>query len=321
MAHDRFGETGPTMFVASSGGHLTQMIDLADRFAPDGRAVWVTFDTDQARSALEGRAVEYVPSVPPRGYRALAVNVPTALRLLRRHRPRAVVSTGSGIALAFLPAARLVGASALYVESATRADGPSYTGRLLARVPWVQTRTQHPGWADARWRFEGSVFDGFRAEEAPRRPLRRVVVTLGTMETYGFRRLVERLAKILPPDVEVLWQTGATDVTGLDLDVRVSVPADELEAAMAEADLVIAHAGTGTALTCLRLGRRPLLVPREHAHGEHVDDHQAQTASYLAELGLATVIPVDELELDDVEAAAAWVVRRNDAAPPLRLGA
>ena len=43
-------------------------------------------------------------------------------------------------------------------------------------------------------------------------------------------------------------------------------------AATAAADVVISHAGVGSALTALRCGKRPILVPREAARGEHVDD-------------------------------------------------
>ncbi len=309
----------PTLFVASTGGHLTQLIDLSERITEVERAVWVTFESDQARSALEGREVIYVPYLAPRGYASLLRNLPRAARVLRRQRPERVISTGSGIALAYLPLARIVGARAYYIESATRAAGPSRTGALLARVPGVRLRTQHPQWAEGKWRFAGSVFDGFQPVPGPPRPLHKVVVTVGTMETYGFRRLVQRLFDVLPAGVEVLWQTGVTDIAGIDIDAHRSVPATELEAAIAAADLVVAHAGTGTALTSLRLGHRPVLVARRGAHGEHVDDHQAQTASYLSGLDLVTVLEVDEIDIGALEAATAGSVTRSISPPRIEL--
>ncbi len=109
-------------------------------------------------------------------------------------------------------------------------------------------------------------------------------MTLGTIP-YGFRRLVDRLLQILPSDVEVLWQTGATDVRDVPIRARRLIPARELDRFVAEADVVVAHAGTGSALTALEAGKCPVLVPRRQAHQEHVDDHQRLIARHLAERG------------------------------------
>ncbi len=42
---------------------------------------------------------------------------------------------------------------------------------------------------------------------------------------------------------------------------------------------MISHAGTGSILTALQLGKRPIVVPRRAAHGEHVDGHQDDLAA------------------------------------------
>lgn len=52
-------------------------------------------------------------------------------------------------------------------------------------------------------------------------------------------------------------------------------------------DFVITHAGAGTTLLCLHLGKRPLLVTRRKAFGESVDDHQIQFAKKMVELDWA----------------------------------
>ena len=89
----------------------------------------------------------------------------------------------------------------------------------------VRLHTQYPEWADERWTYVGSLFDAFEPgapEAAPLAPdaaASRVVVTLGTMPEFGFRRAVEKLVRTLPevctPDAEVLWQVGASDLSGL----------------------------------------------------------------------------------------------------------
>jgi UDP-N-acetylglucosamine--N-acetylmuramyl-(pentapeptide) pyrophosphoryl-undecaprenol N-acetylglucosamine transferase len=312
-----------TLLVASTGGHLSQLHALAPRIpgADPAQRTWVTFDTPQSRSLLAGEDVVYVRYTAPRDWRSIARNVPSAWRLLGDGRFGHVISTGSGIALTFLPLARARGLQATYVESAARSEGPSMTGRILARTPGVQLGTQYRAWADERWAYVGSVLDGWASAAPPASqeppPIRRVVVTLGTIP-YGFRRLLERLLAILPPDAEVTWQTGVTDVAGLPLEAHPQLPAAELEAAMRDADVVVAHAGTGSALTALGVGRCPLLVPREQAHGEHVDDHQRQIADELAERGLALRRDVAELSFADLQTVAGMRAERVPP-PPLRL--
>jgi UDP-N-acetylglucosamine--N-acetylmuramyl-(pentapeptide) pyrophosphoryl-undecaprenol N-acetylglucosamine transferase len=323
VSHHTPRDAGPLLLAASAGGHLAQLRWLRPRLAPGGDepVVWATSAGPQL-DELDASDDEVVTtrSIPPRDLLGVIRTLPLAWRTMRSRRPRVVVSTGSAIALAFLPVAAVLGIPAVYIESATRDDGPSLTGRILRWVPRVRLCCQSSRWADSRWRFVGSVLEGFETEATSGSPeIRTAVVTLGTMENYEFRRLVERALAVLPPGTEVLWQTGCTDVSGLEIDGRRTVPAAELRTAITKADVVISHSGTGTALTALELGKCPVLVPRERAHGEHVDDHQAQTAARLSGLGLAVARSVDQLDRAAlVEASGRRVVHRADA-PPITL--
>ena len=49
------------------------------------------------------------------------------------------------------------------------------------------------------------------------------------------------------------------------------------------ADKVVTHAGVGSILCADREGHVPLVVPRRHDLGEHVDDHQLELARALAD--------------------------------------
>jgi hypothetical protein len=302
-----------TLLVAATGGHLSQLVRLEPRLGLRGEPTWVTFDTEQSRELLAGRRVVHARLTRPRDYAAVARNVPLARSLLRAGEFDRVISTGSGIALSFLPVAAVHRVRAHYVESAARATGPSLTGRLLSAVPGVRLHTQYPGWEGRRWTYAGSVFDAFEPEARPMadRPL-RVALSVGTL--FPFPRLVERLAAALPPDAErVLWQTGDAG-SGVE-----STSPREVRSAFRAADVVIAHAGVGAALEALDAGRRPLLVPRRRRFGEHVDDHQLQVAGELQRRGLATVSDPEGLCAEDfVEAAAGGVASVADPAP-LRL--
>jgi UDP-N-acetylglucosamine--N-acetylmuramyl-(pentapeptide) pyrophosphoryl-undecaprenol N-acetylglucosamine transferase len=308
----------------SPGGHLKQLVSLVPRLRDVAAVTWVTPDTELVRDLLEeaGRGEDRVVDVPyaaPRDLPNLARTARVAQGVLRGGGYDLAVSTGAGVAVAVLPLARLHGVRACYVESATRTNGPSLSGRILARVPGIERYSQHPGFPTG-WTQVGSVHDAFTAgEDRGPRPIRRAVVTLGTIEPYGFRRLVERLVTVLPPDAEVRWQTGATDVSDLPIHGERVIPTGELEAAVRSADVVVAHAGTGTALMAFELGRHPVLVPRRHAHDEHVDDHQVETAQMLMRRGLATAVEADELTLADLEVAAGRSVARDDTPPPLEL--
>lgn len=296
-----------TLLVASVGGHLKQLHTLLPRLRgvdPDD-VCWVTFDSVQSRSILNGQDVVYVHYPHPRDVRTTLANARAARRLLQQRSFSHAVSTGSGIAVSFLPLAARRGTSCHYIESAARISGPSLTGRLLQLVPGVRTYTQWERWAGGSWRYAGSVFDGFEAEGfADPAPLRRIVVTMGSSETHGFPRALARLAAIIPRDADVLWQTGLAGAAGLEIDARASVPVPELDRALREADVVVCHAGTGSALAAFEAGKCPVVLPRRKAHGETVDDHQVQLAEELTKRGLAVAGEADAVTLDDLRAAA-----------------
>ncbi len=310
------GRDGRPAFIASTGGHLVEMRLLAPVLEP-GRhrqALWVTHRTPQSESALAGEDIVFVDHVGSRDYAGVVRVAPRILRALRTHDVDTVYSTGAAIALSALPLARLSGARTTYVESLTRPLGPSMTGRILGALPWGRVLTQYEALAGRRWKYAVSLMDSFIASRsaAPARP-RRVFVTIGTVGQYQFRRVLERLVDVLPPECEVTWQTGTTRTDGLGIDARPMMTEAEFRAEVARADVVVAHAGCGTFLQCLELGKAPVMVPRRAAHDEHVDDHQEQLASVAAGRGLAVMREADELRWADLcEAAAIRVARTTD---------
>lgn len=59
--------------------------------------------------------------------------------------------------------------------------------------------------------------------------------------------------------------------------------------AIAEARLIIAHAGTGSILTALDKGVPVIVFPRDPCHNEHRDNHQQQTARQMERMGIVSV--------------------------------
>lgn len=315
---------GKTLYVASTGGHLEELKRLSARFeGGDGRGDWGTFADAQSESLLSGERVHHLRYVPPRGYRAAAANVSTAVALIRRGGYARIVTTGAGIAVPFLLAGRSMGVECHYVESAARTTGPSLTGSVAAAIPGVRLYTQYEEWASRRWQYRGSVFDTWSVQTVPSRRARRVVVTLGTMRTYGFRSAVTALLRVLPEvttsDAEIVWQVGATDVTDLDIVTHDRLPPDVLGRAMHEADLIVAHAGVGSALNALDAGCVPVLLPRLRSRGEHVDDHQHMIARRLADRRLAVTSDPAKLTAEHLTIALGQAVVGSKAAEPFRL--
>jgi UDP-N-acetylglucosamine transferase subunit ALG13 len=302
-----------TLLVANDGGHIMQLHTLRPRLGIGDDVVWVTPRTPQTESLLEGERVHWAEPCPPRDMHAVLRNAARCRLLFDQYRVTLVVSTGAALALAVLPQARLHHIETVYIESATRMTEPSVSGRVLSWIPGIRTYSQSESLSRHRWHYLASPWDLYQSAEADPRPVRRVVVSLGTQQDFGFRRLVERLVAILPRDVEVLWQTGSTDVTGLGIDPRPKVPAAEMNQALAMADAVVAHAGTGIALAALEAGRLPVLVPRQSRQGEHVDDHQLNIALELCLRDLCITRNASSLKFGDLALAASRVVTKVPA--------
>jgi glycosyltransferase involved in cell wall biosynthesis len=118
------------LLVCSAGGHLLELLALRDAWAGFGRA-WVTLDRSDARSLLAGERVHFAHGPTNRNVKNLLRNLLVARRLVRTLRPRIVLTTGAGIAIPFAWMARLHGIRVVYVESLTRIEELSLSGRLI----------------------------------------------------------------------------------------------------------------------------------------------------------------------------------------------
>lgn len=114
-----------------------------------------------------------------------------------------------------------------------------------------------------------------------------VLVTVGT-EHYAFDRLIDWMDAWLATehgrDVRCLVQHGASRAPR-GAEGRALLPFDEMLAATAEASAIVCHGGTGSIMLARHEGLKPIVVPRTHAHGEHVDDHQVAFARRMAARG------------------------------------
>ena len=309
LAFRRTGLTSPPkiLFVASTGGHLTELRAAAERYRPSSDSVWLTFDTPQSRGVLQRDRAEFIEYVRPRdavGAIRAALHIST---LMKREAFDMVVSTGAAVAVSAGIAARLRGVPMDFIESVARVGAPSVTGQLMRRLRLATLWTQHAEWADGRWKYFGNLFDAF--EEGPSRDLPltplKVFVTVGTIRPYRFDTLIARVRSISSDqDWDITWQLGASHVSGLPGVSHDFMTDEAFAAAVAASHVVITHAGVGTIVELLRAGVHPVVAPRIAGRSEHVDDHQREIATYVRERQLASVAEADQLTVAIVTDAA-----------------
>lgn len=108
--------------------------------------------------------------------------------------------------------------------------------------------------------------------------------------TQSFCRLLDevaRLATTLPQPVIV--QHGDTPFQSDFCRAIRFLEMGEFERLMAEADLLILHAGAGSVIHAVRAGNVPVIMPRKTAYGEIVDDHQGEFARALEATGRVVI--------------------------------
>jgi UDP-N-acetylglucosamine transferase subunit ALG13 len=76
--------------------------------------------------------------------------------------------------------------------------------------------------------------------------------------------------------------------------------ADEMQATLDLASVVVCHGGPSTVMRSRRIGFRPIVVPRRQELGEHVDDHQVQFSRWLDRDQDVTVVGNDEGSFRDL---------------------
>ena len=144
----------------------------------------------------------------------------------------------------------------------------------------------------------------------------RVVVTVGT-DHHPFDRLIGWMDRwaAAHPDVDVFVQRGPVDAPTHARSAPL-LPYDELVAAMAAADVVVAQGGPAGIVDARSVGRRPIVVARLAALGEVVDDHQVTFVRHMAERG-DVLAAADEPQLaaliDAALADPSTVVATDDA--------
>ena len=142
-----------------------------------------------------------------------------------------------------------------------------------------------------------------------------IFVTVGTQ--LPFDRLVAAVDTWAGAGAgrEVFAQIGPTALRPRSIASRPFIDPAECRARMEAADLIVAHAGMGTILGALELGRPIVVMPRIAALGEHRNEHQLATARRFGDLGRVHVA-ADEHALPGVLDELAGARRAGERISP-----
>lgn len=306
--------------AASGGGHLRQLLDLAD-FWSESDYFFVTEDTALGRSVREQHPTDFVPHFAlgqaKLGNPLLMIgralkSAWRSLQIVRHRKPGLVVTTGAGSQLFIVLWARLRGARIVLIDSFARFEGPSAFARLagpLAHLRIAQSASAGENWPGS------TVYDPMReVAPTPREKQDLLIATVGA--TLPFPRLVDTVLEakrtgLITEDVLLQVGEGSAPVAPVEgLRVVETMGFEELREALARARLVICHGGTGSIITALQAQCGTIVMPRRFERGEHYDNHQAEICDAFAARGLVHV--ADDL---DSLSAALPLARQQDPRP------
>jgi len=115
--------------VCSHGGHLTEILQLKEAFEGH-ETFFITYDSVRTRQLEHKYLLRNIGTNPL----IMAQAFLSMLRILLREKPKLIVSTGSEIAIPAFYLARILRIKTIFIESWTRVDRPTGTGKLVYPV-------------------------------------------------------------------------------------------------------------------------------------------------------------------------------------------
>ncbi|MDO8413351.1 MAG: glycosyltransferase [Gallionellaceae bacterium] len=123
-----------------------------------------------------------------------------------------------------------------------------------------------------------------------------IFVTVGTHTPFD--RLVKTVDQwaLASGRNDIFAQVGLADYRPANMQWTQFLSTEEYQQQYAAADVIVAHAGTGSIITALQLGKPILIMPRQASLRETRNDHQIATAEHFRRFESVTVAR-DEQEL------------------------
>ena len=125
-----------------------------------------------------------------------------------------------------------------------------------------------------------------------------IFITVGT-EKFSFDRLIRIIDNAINDGIiesECFAQIGESNYIPKRIQYKKFLEFKIFLEYIKKSELIITHAGVGTLLNCLNLGKIPIIFPRLYKYKEHLDNHQLELANAL-EKEEAVVVAHNEKEL------------------------
>lgn len=140
--------------VCSHGGHLTELLHLHEAFEGH-QTFFITYDSARTRNLERRYLLRNIGKNPL----LMACAFFILFNILRRERPKVIVSTGAEIAIPAFFLARLLRIKTVFIESWTRVDRPTGTGKIVYPisdvflVQWEQMLSRY----GKKAKYEGGI--------------------------------------------------------------------------------------------------------------------------------------------------------------------
>jgi len=140
--------------VCSHGGHLSEILQLMDAFEGH-ETFFISYDSARTRGLEHKYLLRNIGTNPLIMARAFL----STLRILLKEKPKLIISTGSEIAIPAFYLAKLLRIKTVFIESWTRVDRPTGTGKIvypvsdLFLVQWERLLSKY----GKKARYEGTI--------------------------------------------------------------------------------------------------------------------------------------------------------------------
>lgn len=154
----------PVMAVASLGGHWMQLLRICGELRAKTPICYVTTNAGADSMLEEGATLDVVPDFSRWDAWRLPLVAWKMWRIVRRRRPRAIITTGAAPGLIAMAVGRMCGCRTLWIDSIANAATLSGSGKMARKLAH-KVYTQWPSLAAGGVEYHGSVF-GKEAREA-----------------------------------------------------------------------------------------------------------------------------------------------------------
>jgi len=250
-------------------------------------------DSGLARTLAKEHRVYFVKD-PKRKPILNFLNLFRSLSVFLKELPDVVISTGGGVSLSLCIIGKMTSRKVIYIETFSRVLKPSLMGKIVSRFADL-TIVQ---WEELKRYLPKSVYGGpiYKIVVKQSSEGEGIFVTVGT-HPGSFDRLFKKLDELVERGVikeKIFAQVGKPNYIPKNFEWVKDLRFEEFQERIKNAKVVITHAGVGSILNCLELGKVCIAVARLKKHNEVIDDHQMEIAEAFGKMGL--IIPVIEVE-------------------------